>query len=88
MIVTHNYAPTASFKTMVDGQDNVTKSLYRKLERSEEEGTICPTSYELFLLFASKYPVSSLLAEDANRSPKTITNRYHFWLIFVMQHQK
>lgn len=28
LIVTHNYAPTASFKTMVDGQGNVTKALY------------------------------------------------------------
>ena len=32
MIVTHNYAPTASFKTMVDGQGNVTKAFYRRLE--------------------------------------------------------
>ena len=32
VVVTHNYAPTASFKTMVDGQGNVTKAFYRKLE--------------------------------------------------------
>ena len=44
MIVTHNYAPTASFKTMVDGQGNLTKAFYRRLEKSEEEGTRCPTS--------------------------------------------
>jgi hypothetical protein len=36
MVITHNYAPTASFKTMVDGQGNVTKAFYRKLGRSEE----------------------------------------------------
>ena len=46
MTVTHNYAPTASFKTMVDGPGNVTKGLYRRLERNEEEGTRCSTSYE------------------------------------------
>ena len=27
MTVTHNYAPTASFKTMVDGQGNVNEEL-------------------------------------------------------------
>lgn len=53
MIVTHNYAPTASFKTMVDGQGNVTKALYRRLEKSEEEGTRCPTTYDLFQLFST-----------------------------------
>ena len=58
MTVTHNYAPTASFKTMVDGQGNVTKAFYRKLERSEEEGTRCPTTYQLFLLFAMKHSLS------------------------------
>ena len=54
VVVTHNYAPTVSFKTMVDGQGNVTKAFYRKLERSEEEGTRCPTSNDLFKLFTSK----------------------------------
>ena len=83
MIVTHNYAPTASFKTMVDGQGNVTKSLYRELERSEEEGTRCHTSYQLFLLFASKYPITPLLVDDSNKNPMTITNRYHRFLVDI-----
>lgn len=55
---THNYALTALFKTMMDGLGHVTKSLHRKLERSEEEGTRCPTTYDLFKLFTSKYPKS------------------------------
>ena len=63
--VTHNYAPTASFKTMVDGQGNVTKAFYRKLERSEKEGTRCQTTYQLFLLFVTKYPLTPGVVEDS-----------------------
>jgi hypothetical protein len=81
MIITHNYAPTASFKTMVDGQGNVTKAFYRKLERSEEEGTRCPTSYDLFKLFTSRYPLTPYYVEDVNRNPMTVTRRYHRFLV-------
>ena len=83
MTVTHNYAPTASFKTMVDGQGNVTKAFYRKLERSEEEGTRCQTTYQLFLLFAMKHPLSPEVTEDAKKNPMTITNRYHRYLVDI-----
>lgn len=81
MIVTHNYAPTASFKTMVDGQGNVTKSYHRKLERSEEEGTRCPTSWDLFKLFTSKYPMKPEVTDESRRNPMTITNRFHRFLV-------
>ena len=81
MIVTHNYAPTASFKTMVDGQGNVTKALYRKLERSEEEGTRCPTTYDLFKLFTSKYPQVPKQVDDSEKNAMTITHRYHRFLV-------
>ena len=37
---TNNYAPTASFKTMVDGQADLVKSTYRTLEKNEVEGTL------------------------------------------------
>lgn len=81
MVVTHNYAPTASFKTMVDGQGNVTKAFYRKLERSEEEGTRCPTTYDLFKLFTSKYPLTPDFVDDVNRNPMTVTRRHHRFLV-------
>lgn len=81
MVITHNYAPTASFKTMVDGQGNVTKAFYRKLERSEEEGTRCPTTYDLFKLFTSKYPMTPAAVEDCQRNPMTITRRFHRFLV-------
>ena len=81
--VTHNYAPTASFKTMVDGQGNVTKAFYRKLERSEEEGTRCQTTYQLFLLFVTKYPLAPGFVEDSKKCPMTITNRYHRYLVDI-----
>ena len=81
VVVTHNYAPTASFKTMVDGQGNVTKAFYRKLERDEEEGTRCPTSYDLFKLFTSKYPMAPDVVEDSQRNPMTITRRFHRFLV-------
>jgi hypothetical protein len=81
MAITHNYAPTASFKTMVDGQGNVTKAFYRKLERSEEEGTRCPTTYDLFKLFTSKYPMTPEVVEDQQRNPMTITRRFHRFLV-------
>ena len=83
MTVTHNYAPTASFKTMVDGQGNVTKAFYRKLERSEEEGTRCQTTYQLFLLFAMKHSLSPEVTEDSKKNPMTITNRYHRYLVDI-----
>ena len=81
IVVTHNYAPTASFKTMVDGQGNVTKAFYRKLERSEEEGTRCPTSYDLFKLFTSRYNLAPEAVEDQQRNPMTITRRYHRFVV-------
>lgn len=81
MIITQNYAPTASFKIMVDGQGNVTKAFYRKLERSEEKGTRCPTSYDLFKLFTSRYLLTPDYVEDVNRNPMTITRRYHRYLV-------
>ena len=81
--VTHNFAPTASFKTMVDGQGNVTKALYRRLERSEEEGTRCPTSYDLFKLFTSKYGLIPDVVEDQKKNPMTITGRRHRFLVDV-----
>ena len=81
IIVTHNYAPTASFKTMVDGQGNVTKALYRRLERSEEEGTRCPTTYDLFNLFTSKYKQTPKHVEDTKKNALTITSRYHRFLV-------
>ena len=83
MVVTHNYAPTASFKTMVDGQGNVTKSLYRKLERGEDEGTRCQTTYQLFLLFVNRYPIIPEFVEDIKKCPMTITNRYHRYLVDI-----
>ena len=83
MEVTHNYAPTASFKTMVDGQGNVNKSLYRKLERGEEEGTRCQTTYQLFLLFVDRYPIILEFIEDAKKCPMTITNRHHRYLVDI-----
>ena len=81
VVVTHNYAPTASFKTMVDGQGNVRKAFYRKLERDEVEGTRCPTSYDLFKLFTSKYPMAPDVVEDSQRNPMTIARRFHRFLV-------
>lgn len=81
VVVTHNYAPTASFKTMVDGQGNVTKTFYRRLERSEEEGTRCPTSYDLFKLFTSRYKMTPDAVEDLQRNPMTITKRFHRFVV-------
>jgi hypothetical protein len=66
---------------MVDGQGNVTKAFYRKLERDEEEGTRCPTSYDLFKLFTSKYPMAPDVVEDSQRNPMTITRRFHRFLV-------
>ena len=79
--VTHNFAPTASFKTMVDGQGNVTKALYRRLEKSEEEGTRCPTTYDLFQLFTSKHPQIPKEVDDSKKNAMTITHRYHRFLV-------
>ena len=81
--VTHNFAPTASFKTMVDGQGHLTKALYRKLERSEEEGTRCPTTYDLFKLFTSKYKITPDEIEDSKKNPMTITQRHHRYLVDI-----
>lgn len=67
ILVTHNYAPTASFKTMVDGQGDLVKSTYRNLERNEVEGRRCPTTFDLFKLFTSKYPLSPEPVADANK---------------------
>jgi hypothetical protein len=66
---------------MVDGQGNVTKALYRRLERSEEEGTRCPTTYDLFKLFTSRYPQTPKAVEDAKKNALTITHRYHRFLV-------
>ena len=79
--VTHNYAPTASFKTMVDGQGDLVKSTYRTLERNEVEGTRCPTTYDLFNLFTSKYPLEPAPLVDSTRRLMTITGRHHRFLI-------
>ena len=81
VVVTHNYAPTASFKTMEDGQGNITKAFYRKLERSEEEGTRCPTSYDLFKLFTSKYKMAPEAVDDMQRNLMTITSRHHRFVV-------
>ena len=83
MTVTHNFAPTASFKTMVDGQGNVTKALYRRLERSEVEGTRCPTTYDLFKLFTSEYKMIPDVVEDLLKNPMTITGRRHRFLVDI-----
>ena len=80
IIITHNYAPTASFKTMVDGQGDLTKSTYRRLEKSEIEGTRCPTSYDLFKLFTSDYPMTPVEIPDEKKRLMTITNRMHRFL--------
>jgi hypothetical protein len=80
-IVTHNFAPTASFKTMVDGQGDLTKSTYRSLERNEVEGTRCPTSYDLFKLFTSDYPLTPAEIPDEKKRLMSITNRMHRFLI-------
>jgi hypothetical protein len=79
--VTHNYAPTASFKTMVDGQGDLVKSTYRTFEKNEVEGTRCPTSYHLFELFTSKYPLTPSPPIDSTRRLMTITGRMHRFLI-------
>lgn len=68
---------------MVDGQGNVTKAFYRKLERSEEEGTRCPTTYQLFLLFVNRYPLTPEIVEDQKKSPMTITNRHCRYLLDI-----
>lgn len=81
MIVTHNYAPTASFKTMVDGQGDLAKSTYRKLEKEKIEGTRCPTSYDLFELFTSDYPMTPAEIPDEKKRLMTITNRKHRFFI-------
>jgi hypothetical protein len=81
MAITHNYASTASFKTTVDGQGNVEKASYRKLKRSEEEGTRCPTTYDLFKLFTSEYQMTPEVVEDQLRNPMTITRRFHRFLV-------
>ena len=81
VVVTHNYAPTASFKTMVDGQGNVTKAFYRKLERSEEEGTRCSTSFDLFKLFTSRYKMTPDAVDNLQRNPMTITRRFHRFIV-------
>ena len=81
VVVTHNYAPTASFKTMIDGQGNVTKALYRRLERSEEEDTRCPTTYDLFKLLTLTYPQVPKEVDDCKKYDMTITHRYHRFLV-------
>lgn len=83
LTVTHNYAPTATSKTMVDGQGFVTKSLYRKLERSEEEGTRCPTTYDLFKLFTSRYPITPTEIDDEKICLMTVTRRYQRFLVDI-----
>jgi hypothetical protein len=79
--VTHNFAPTASFKTMVDGQGDLVKSTYRSLEKNEVEGTRCPNTYDLFKLFTSSYPLTPDPAPDATRRLMTITGRMHRFLV-------
>ena len=79
--VTHNFAPTASFKTMVDGQGDLVKSTYRNLEKNEVEGTRCPNTYSLFQLFTSKYPLTPDPVPDASRRLMTITGRLHRFLV-------
>ena len=79
--VTHNYAPTAFFKTMVDGQGDLVKSTYRTLERNEVEGTRCPTTYDLFNLFTSKYPLEPAPLVDSTRRLMAITGRHHRFLV-------
>ena len=74
--VTHNFAPTASFKTMVDGQGDLVKSTHRNLEKNEVEGTRC-----LFHLFTSKYPITPDPVPDASRRLMTITGRLHRFLV-------
>ena len=81
MTVTHNFAPTASFKTMVDGQGDLVKSTYRNLEKSEVEGTRCPTTYDLFELFTSRYPLTPTPFPDATRRLMSITGRMHRYLV-------
>lgn len=81
IIIGHFYAPTATFKTLVDGQGDVTKSGYRELEKKEVEGTRCPTTWDLFKLFTSKYPMTPKHVEDKNKQTMTITNRYHRFLV-------
>lgn len=79
--VTHNFAPTASFKTMVDGQGDLVKSTYMSLENNEVEGTRCPTTYELFELFTSSHQLIPPPISDANRRLMSITGRMHRLLI-------
>ena len=74
---THNFAPTASFKTMVDGQGDLVKSTYRSLEKNEVEGTRCPNTYDLFKLLISSYPLTPDPAPDSTRRLMTITGRLH-----------
>lgn len=69
VFIAHFYAPIATFKTVVDGQGDVTKRTYRQLEREEVEGTRCPTSYDLFLLFAEKYPITPKVTADKDKEP-------------------
>ena len=52
---------------MVHGQGDVTKASYRKLERSEEEGTRCPTMYQLFLFFATMSPPTPGDVDDSKK---------------------
>lgn len=79
--VTHNFAPTASFKTMVDGQGDLVKSTYRNLEKNEVEGTRCPNTYDLFQLFTSTYPLTPEPVPDVTRRLMTITGRMHRFLV-------
>ena len=81
LTVTHNFAPTASFKTMVDGQGDLVKSTYRSLEKNEVEGTRCPTTYKLFELFTSSHQLISPPISYANRRLMSITGRMHRLLI-------
>lgn len=83
IIIAHLYAPTATFKTLVDGQGDVTKAKYRDLENKEVEGTRCPTTWHLFKLFTSKYPMTPQKVEDADKQPMTITRRYHRFLVDI-----
>jgi hypothetical protein len=66
---------------MVDGQGDLAKSTYRKLEKDEVEGTRCPTSYDLFKLFTSDYPMTPADIPDIQKRLMSITTRKHRFLV-------
>ena len=53
---------------MVDGQGDLVKSTYRSLERNEVEGTRNPTTFDLFELFTSEYPLLPEPVADATNA--------------------